>query len=113
MLRKLRPSPAMVVAMLALFVAIGGTAYAAATINGSTITDRSIAGRKVIGNTLTGTEINESSLASVPQAANAATVGKMTVRKVLYSPTSNTATPTTILHLGGLVLTATCNNGDI
>jgi hypothetical protein len=116
MLRKLRPSPALVVAILGLIVAVGGTAYAASTINGSTITDRSIPGRKMITNTLTGTEINESSLATVPlatQAVNASTVGTLTVRKVLYAPTTNSTTPTTILHLGGLVLTATCANGDL
>jgi hypothetical protein len=113
MFKKLRPSPALVVAILALVVAISGTAYAAATINGSTITDRSIAGRKMIANTLTGGEINEPTLAAVPQAANATTVGKLTMRKVFYAPATNSTTPTTILHLGGLVLTATCGNGDL
>jgi hypothetical protein len=113
MFKKLRPSQALVVAILALVVAISGTAYAAATINGSTITDRSIAGRKMIANTLTGGEINESTLAAVPQAANATTVGKLTMRKVFYAPATNSTTPTTILHLGGLVLTATCGNGDL
>jgi len=116
MLRGLRPSPAFGVAMLALFVAIGGTAYAAATINGGTITDRTIVARKMVGNTLTGAEINEATLGAVPkanQAVNASTLGLLTMRKVYYAPTSNSATPTTILHLGGLVLTATCNNGDV
>jgi hypothetical protein len=113
MLRKLRPSPALIVASLALVVAASGTAYAAATINGSSITDHSIAGRKLINDTLTGAQIKEASLAKVPHAANADAVGGFTMRKVFYAPKHNSATPTTILHLGGLVLRATCANGDL
>jgi hypothetical protein len=113
MLRKLRPSPALIVASLALVVAASGTAYAAATINGSSIAGHSIAGRKLINNTLTGKQIKESRLATVPKAVNAEAVGGITMRKVFYAPKTNSATPTTILHLGGLVLTATCNNGDL
>jgi hypothetical protein len=110
---RLRPSPALIVASLALFVAIGGSAYAAATISGRSITDHSIAGRKIINNTLTGRQIKESRLATVPHAANANTVGGLTTRKIFYAPKANSATPTTILHLGGLVMTASCGNGDL
>jgi hypothetical protein len=110
MLSKLRPSPALIVASLALVVAVSGTAYAAATINGRSITDHSIAGNKLMKNTLTGAQITESRLATVP---NAKAVGGITVRKVYYAPKTQSATPTTLLHLGGLVLTATCNNGDL
>jgi hypothetical protein len=110
---RLRPSPALIVASLALFVAVGGTAYATVTINGSSIADHSIAGRKLINNTLTGKQIKEARLAAVPRAVNANTAGGITMRKVFYAPTTNSATPTTILQLGGLVLTATCGNGDL
>jgi hypothetical protein len=108
MLRNLRPTPAVIVASLALAVSVSGTAYAAVTI-----ADHSIAGRKLINDTLTGEQVNESRLAQVPHAANANTVGGFTIRKVFYAPRHNTTTPTTILHLGGLVLTATCSNGDV
>jgi hypothetical protein len=110
---RLRPSPALIVASLALFVAIGGSAYATVTISGSSIANHSIAGRKLINNTLTGTQIKESRLATVPHAANANTVGGITIRKVFYAPKTQSTTPTTILDLGGLVLTATCGNGDL
>jgi hypothetical protein len=116
MLTRLRPSPALIVAGCALVIAIGGTAYATASINGSTITDHSIAGRKLINNTLTGTQIKESGLGTVPKAslaANANKVGGFTVRKIFYAPTRNSTTPTPILRLGGLVLAATCANGDV
>jgi hypothetical protein len=114
-----RPSPALVVASLALAVALGGTAFAApirsvvASINGATIQDHSIAGVKLKNDTVTGRQVKESSLATVPHAANANTVGGFTVRKVFYAPAHNTATPRTILQLGGLVLKATCANGDL
>jgi hypothetical protein len=110
---RLRSSPALIVASLALFVAIGGSAYATVTISGSSIANHSIAGRKLINNTLTGTQIKESRLATVPHAANANTVGGITIRKVFYAPKTQSTTPTTILDLGGLVLTATCGNGDL
>lgn len=90
-----RPSPAMVVALLALFVALGGSGYAAVTINGKNISKNSIAGpklqnntitakkirnrtltgRKVKRNSLTGSEIRESSLGTVPKATNSTLLG--------------------------------------
>jgi hypothetical protein len=108
MLRNLRPSPALIVASLALVVAVSGTAYAAVTI-----ADHSIAGRKLINDTLTGAQIKESRLGEVRHAAKADTVGGIIVRKVFYAPKHNSSTPTTILHLGGLVMKATCANGDL
>lgn len=68
-----RPSPAMVVATVALFVALGGTGYAALTINGSILRNGTVTGVKLRANTLTGTQINESRLARVPRATTAAT----------------------------------------
>ncbi len=41
MLRR-RPTPAMVVSLIALFVALGGTGYAAATIGSAQIKNNSI-----------------------------------------------------------------------
>jgi hypothetical protein len=69
--RKLRPSPAFVLAALALMVALGGSAYAVSQIDGKTLVDRSVAGKKLKKNTVTGVEVNESKLAKVPRAANA------------------------------------------
>jgi hypothetical protein len=50
MLRKLRPRSAYdVIALLALFVALGGSAYAAATITGSDVVDESLTGNDIKG----------------------------------------------------------------
>lgn len=69
--RRYRPSPSMAVALLALFIALGGTGYAVKRINGKMITNRSITGTKLKKNTVRGTEIRESRLGEVPTAANA------------------------------------------
>jgi hypothetical protein len=57
-----RPSPAMAVALIALFVALGGSGYAAVKINGKNITSRSIAGSKLKKSAVTGTEVKNASL---------------------------------------------------
>jgi hypothetical protein len=61
-----RPSAALVVAMVALFAALGGTGYAAATLSGRDIQKRSIPANRVVPNALTGNQINESKLGIVP-----------------------------------------------
>jgi hypothetical protein len=78
-----RPSPALVIAMLALFVALGGTGYAAATgsidgreIKNNTISTNDIRSNTVRGsdvrtNTLTGSDISETRLGKVPSASKA------------------------------------------
>ena len=69
---KLRtPSPAMAVALLALFVAMGGTGYAVTKINGSVLKNRSVPAKKLKKNQITGTEVNESKLGKVPSAKDA------------------------------------------
>lgn len=94
MLRRLlrKPSPSMVVALLALFVSMGGVGYAAATIGSSQIRDNSVrsrdlrnndvqsvdirdgtlSGKDVRRDALTGANIRESTLGQVPSATNAA-----------------------------------------
>ena len=67
-LKKRRPSPAMVVALIALVAAVTGTAYAAQTINGGAIKKQTIGGGKLKKNTLTGFQINNNKLGTVPLA---------------------------------------------
>src|SRR5436305_1728979 len=81
-----RPRHATVVAYLALFVALGGSAVAAktaitgkqiknGTITSADIKNGSIKGADLKKDTLTGTQINEAKLGTVPSATNAATAG--------------------------------------
>lgn len=69
-LLKRRPSPGLVVAVIALVVALGGTAYAA-QINGNSIVKQSIGGGKLKHKTLTGYQVNTAKLGVVPAAKRA------------------------------------------
>ena len=79
------PSASTAVALLALFVALGGTGYAAVKVNGKNIKNRTITGKKLKNrtitggklknNTLTGKQIKESKLATVPKTKRATTAG--------------------------------------
>jgi hypothetical protein len=71
-LKNRRPSPAMIVALIALFVALAGTAYAAQSINGGAIKKQTIGGGKLKHKTLTGYQINLNKLGAVPLAKRAA-----------------------------------------
>jgi hypothetical protein len=68
-----RPSAAMLVALLALFVGSAGGAYAANVINGKNIQNGTIKASKLKANTLTGSQIDESALSQVPNANHADT----------------------------------------
>lgn len=65
------PSPSMVVAVIALIVALGGTAIAAQNINGGAIQKQTIGGGKLKPKTLTGFQINTNKLGTVPSARRA------------------------------------------
>jgi hypothetical protein len=67
-LRSRRPSPAMVVAVIALIAALAGTAYAAQKINGNLIEKQTIGAGKLKKKTLTGFQINTNKLGTVPFA---------------------------------------------
>ena len=71
-LKSRRPSPSMVVAVIALVVALGGTAYAAQQINGGAIQKQTIGAGKLKHKTLTGYQINTNKLGIVPSAKRAA-----------------------------------------
>ena len=70
---RLRLTYANVVASLALFLALGGSAYAVSKISGSTLVNRSVAGKKIKADTLTGREIRESTLGACPAGTRAFT----------------------------------------
>jgi hypothetical protein len=80
------PSHNTVIAYLALFVALGGSAYAAtqlpknsvgskqlkaSAVTGAKIKNGAVTGSKIGPNTVTGTNVDESSLGRVPSAATA------------------------------------------
>jgi hypothetical protein len=64
-----------VMATLAVFIALGGSSYAALKISGKSIERRSIPAKKLKRNSLTGKEIRETRLNRVPLAKNADRLG--------------------------------------
>lgn len=72
-----------VVATLALFIALGGSSYAALTITGRDVQNGSLTARDVKRNTLGGGRIKESTLATVPRARNAVRLGGLSARRLL------------------------------
>ena len=85
MLRKLNThvTPSSLLAIVALFVSLGGVSYAAATIGSAEIKDNSVkskdvrnktlVGKDVKPNALGGNQIDESTLGQVPTAVSATT----------------------------------------
>jgi hypothetical protein len=91
-----RPSAALVVAIVALFAALGGTGYAAATLSGRDIQKRSIPANRVVPNALTGKQIDESKLGPVPvsqQALTAQTAASAT--EATHATSADSATSAT------------------
>ena len=94
-----RPSPALIISCIALFVALSGVSYGYATgsigsreirnsaittkdirdnqVRGRDIRNSTILGRDVAFDTLTGLDIKESKLGQVPSAANANNAGTL------------------------------------
>ena len=59
---KFRISPGSVLALIALFVALGGVSYAAVTINGNNIQNNSIPGKKLKNGAVTNNKVKANSL---------------------------------------------------
>ncbi|HVV91129.1 MAG TPA: hypothetical protein VHB53_11590 [Solirubrobacterales bacterium] len=107
-LKRRRPSPAMIVALVALVTALGGTAYAAGRIDGNSIVKQSIGGGKLKKKTLTGFQINVAKLGEVPLAKRTT----HTFWAVVHNPSGpNNATLTRASDAG--VITATEANGAV
>jgi hypothetical protein len=65
---KLRPTPALVVAVLALVVALAGTSYAAVQIGSAQIKNNSVKGKDVKDANLTGKDVKDGALAGADVA---------------------------------------------
>jgi hypothetical protein len=78
-----RLSYANVMATLAVFIALGGTSYAALHITGRDIADRSLTGRELQRNSIGGRPIMESRLGTVPRARNADRLNGLTASRLL------------------------------
>jgi hypothetical protein len=100
-----RPSPTTIIACIALFAALGGTAFAATKLSGNKIKKASIAGNRLKKDTLTGKQIKESTLGTVPSAGTASNVVNLARFnfKLGFGQTQN------FLTAGPFTFTATCS----
>ena len=108
-------------ASIAVFIALGGGAYAAVQVNGKNIKAHSIAGKKLKNNTIAGKklknntlggkQINESKLGSVPQAQQAQSATRAdtatTATSATRADTATTATSATRATTANTANTAT------
>jgi hypothetical protein len=88
-----RPSPAMIVALIALFVALGGSVYAAGRLSGESIKKRSLPGNRIVKNDVTGKEVKESALGKVPNARTLGGIRPTAFSRVARSATDANAIP--------------------
>ncbi len=137
------PSPAMVVACIALAVALGGTSYAAIklprnsvgtkqlqknAVVASKLSRRSVGPQKLQNNAvttrivkdgqLTGAKIVESTLAEVPSAKNAATAANAALAggntvKRFATIVAPGGAQAAVLELNGLTITLGCPGGNV
>lgn len=108
--RPRRPSGAMVVAMIALIVAVGGTAFAgpvaqlAKRVSGNKIIKkRSLSGNRLRKHTITGTEVKLSKLGTVPRANTANTADLAANANGLGGQPASAFFPAGRVHASGLV----------
>jgi hypothetical protein len=78
-----------VMSTLAVFIALGGSSYAAIQINGHSIENRSIPAKKLKRNSITGREVRESRL-NVPRARRADRLGGFTADQLRIHCPSDT-----------------------
>jgi hypothetical protein len=84
-----------VVACIALFAALGGSAYAAATIGSAQIKNNSIQGKDIRTSTITGSDVKNNSLTALD--VRESTLGKVPIASKADSATSATSASTAIL----------------
>jgi hypothetical protein len=77
-----RLSYANVMATVAVFIALGGSSYAALSITGRDVVNRSLTNRDLKRNTLDGSRINESRLDVVKRARNAERLNGVTAARL-------------------------------
>lgn len=107
-----------VVACLALFIALGGTVYAAATINGKQIRRSSLPGNRIKPKTISSNRIKPKSLTGhqvKPNSLTGAQINQKTLTNVSAAALANVQYETTTVRLapyGPTTLTANCPAGS-
>jgi hypothetical protein len=69
------PPPSLIISILALFVALGGTSYAAVKLNGKNIKAGTVTGKQIKNNSISGTDIKQGSVKRGDLATDIGTLG--------------------------------------
>lgn len=102
---RMRFSPSIVISMLALFVALGGTVYAASKISGKSIKANSIPANRLKKHSITGKQVNLKKLGTVPNATSSATTEQV---KTWFAKASAGQT-VTLLAIGPFTYAGECS----
>jgi hypothetical protein len=94
-------------AAVAVFLALGGAAYAGTQIGTNDIQDGAVTTRKLADRAVTGRKVDKTRLGVVPTASAARTVGGMRLQKFSSKPSPGTAL-TPVATVGTLKLEAGC-----
>lgn len=110
-------SYANVMATIAVFIALGGGAYAATQIPNNSVGTKQLKNSavttpKIKNGAVTGAKIKLATLGKVPRAANADTVGGQTIKGFGQTVAHGTTKQQTVLSLNGLTLTLSCGTGE-
>lgn len=97
-------------AAVAIFVALGGVAYAGTQIGTNDIQDGAVTTRKLADHAVTGRKVDKARLGTVPSATTARTVGGMQVQKFSAKPAPGTGL-TFLKTVGTLRLETGCTSG--
>ena len=81
-----------VIALIALFIALGGAAYAGSKINGKTIVNKSIGGGKLKNETITANKIKKGTITSAQIAPGSIDSTQINVNSLTTVPSAQTAT---------------------
>jgi hypothetical protein len=110
-LRLKAPSPALIISIIALFAAIGGTSYAAATIGTNDIKNKAVTNAKLAPNAVGLQKIKDGAIGTSKIANNAVGLGQLGAQRISATATvangqfgavtAGCPTGTTVLDGGG------------
>src|SRR3954470_24394271 len=100
---KLRPSSAVIIAVLALVVAMAGTSYAAGQIGSSQIKNNSVKGKDVKDGNLTGKDVRDGTLAGADVADNGLTGADIADGSLTRADTDHTCPATSVPVMGACI----------
>jgi hypothetical protein len=96
-----------VIAVIALFVALGGAAYAGSKINGNSIVNKSIGGGKLKNETITADKIKKGTITSAQIAPGSIDSTQINISTLTTVPSATTATTATSATTAKTAETAT------